>query len=184
MSALEEEYERLCRTYSDINDALPTLRRYASECRNVTEFGIRDGVSTVALLAGQPERMISYDIGLNRPRLEYLYSLRGRTDFIFGIGDTLSIEIGPTEMLFIDTLHTYGQMKAELQRHAGKVLKYLAFHDTQGFRFQDEVPTTTEKKGIWPAIQEMIDAERCWEIVFELKSGFGFTVLKRKMQHL
>lgn len=181
---LEEEYKILCDRHSDINDALPALRHYASLCRTVTEFGIRDGVSTVALLAAQPERLISYDIGLNIPRLEHLYILRGRTKFSYHMGDTRFIDIEPTDMLFIDTLHTYGQLSWELFRHAGKVIRFLVFHDTSGFRFQDEVETATEKKGLWPAIEEMMARERCWEIVFELQSGFGLTVLQRKMQYL
>lgn len=181
---LEEEYKILCDRYSDINDALPALRHYASLCRTVTEFGIRDVVSTVALLVAQPERLISYDIGLNLPRLEYVHSLRGRTDFRYYRGDTLKIDIEPTDLLFIDTLHTYGQLSRELLRHAGKVVQYLIFHDTTGFRFTDEVQTDTVTKGLWRAIEEMMDRERCWEIVFELESGFGLTVLKRKMQHL
>lgn len=180
---LEEEYKILCDRHSDINDALPALRHYASLCRTVTEFGIRDVVSTVALLAAQPERLTSYDIGLNLPRLEYVHSLRGRTDFTYHKGDTLQIEIEPTDLLFIDTLHTYRQLSLELIRHAGKVVQYLIFHDTIGFRFVDEVPTFPAPQGLWPAIEEMMNRERCWEIVFELKSGFGLTVLKRKMQH-
>jgi hypothetical protein len=181
---LEAEYEALCQAQSDITDALPVLRLYASKVKHVTEFGIRTAVSTTALLAAQPDTLISYDIGLNIPRLEHLHSLRGRTNFIYHQGDTRVINIEATDLLFIDTLHTYGQLQTELSRHAGKVIQYLIFHDTAGFRFRDEIETATEKKGLWPAIEEMMARERCWEIVFELQSGFGLTVLKRKMQHL
>ena len=49
---LAEQYERARSTPSDINEHCETLRRLASECEHATEFGMRHGVSTVALLAG------------------------------------------------------------------------------------------------------------------------------------
>jgi hypothetical protein len=181
---LEQKYQHLLNNWSDIQDALPHLRRFASECRHLTEFGIRTANSTTAFLASQPEALISYDIGLDLKYLQDLDRVKGSINFQYRQGDTREINIEPTHLLFIDTLHTYQQLNIELKRHAGKVMKYLIFHDTWGFRFNDEVETPTEKKGLWPAIQEMLDTERCWENVFELTSGFGLTVLKRKMQHL
>lgn len=182
--SLEEKYQHLLGNVSDIQDALAPLRRFASQVRRVTEFGIRTANSTTALLAAQPESLIAYDIGLQLQYLQDLDRVKGRTNFQYRQGDTREIEIEVTDMLFIDTQHTYGQLKTELQRHSGRVTTFLAFHDTAGYRFADEVQTNTEKKGLWPAIQEMLDNDRCWENVFELVNGFGLTVLKRKMQHL
>ncbi len=64
---LETKYRHLCETPSDINDALPVLRQFASKVKHVTEFGIRTAVSTTALLAAQPDRLISYDVETKTP---------------------------------------------------------------------------------------------------------------------
>jgi hypothetical protein len=176
---LETEYQNLCQAQSDISDALPVLRSYASKVKHVTEFGIRTAVSTTALLAAQPDTLISYDLELNLPHLEKLLALKGRTDFRFYKGDTRVIEIEPTDFLFIDTCHQYRQLKAELERHSQKVRKYIAFHDTTGYRFTDEGDSPTEKKGLWPAIEEWL-AREPWEMCFELPSGWGFTVFQRR----
>ena len=52
MNKLQEIYEGLCSTPSDINEHLPTLKKYAEECEHITEMGVRWVVSTYALLMG------------------------------------------------------------------------------------------------------------------------------------
>lgn len=177
---LEEKFQYLLNAGTDISDALPHLRRFATGCSHITEFGIRSAVSTTALLAAQPDTLISYDIGLDLKMLHDLERVKGRTNFQYHQGDTTLIHIEPTDFLLIDTLHTYEQLAAELARHRDKVRQYLAFHDTAGFRFVDEVQTNTEKKGLWPAIVEFMDSEH-WELCFELPSGFGCTIFHRKV---
>jgi hypothetical protein len=53
---------------------------------------MRHGVSTVALLAGQPKRMISYDLN-HDPIAEVLKSRQEETEFSFVLADSLSVEI-------------------------------------------------------------------------------------------
>ena len=62
--SLLELYDQKCSEKSDINENLPTLKRYAEECDHVTEMGVRTIVSTYALLMGKPKKMVSYDINL------------------------------------------------------------------------------------------------------------------------
>jgi len=176
---LEGKYQHLLRAGTDISDALPVLREYASKVSHVTEFGIRTAVSTTALLVAQPETLISYDIELNHHFLDNLMRFKGRTNFQFRQGDTRLIDIEPTEMLFIDTQHTYLQMKAELARHTRKVSRYIGMHDTTGYRFQDEGDSPSQKKGIWPAIEEWL-AKEAFEMCYELPGGWGFTMFQRK----
>jgi hypothetical protein len=43
------------------------------------------------------------------------------------------------DLVFIDTLHTYLQLKAELDRYSNFANKYIALHDTEPpFKYQDE----------------------------------------------
>ena len=57
-----KHYEKLCDIRSDINEHLPTLKRYASECKTVTEMGVRYACSTWAFLEARPEKITCYDI--------------------------------------------------------------------------------------------------------------------------
>ena len=44
-----------CNLVSDINEHLPTLKRYAEDCDHITEMGVRWLVSTIAFMMGQPK---------------------------------------------------------------------------------------------------------------------------------
>ena len=60
--SLQTLYESYCNYPSDINEHLPTLKKYADECDHITEMGVREGVSFVALLNGKPKKMVGIDI--------------------------------------------------------------------------------------------------------------------------
>jgi hypothetical protein len=63
MKLLQEKYDELCATRSDINEHLPTLKQFAEKCEHITEMGVRGVVSTYAFLMGGPKKLIGYDIG-------------------------------------------------------------------------------------------------------------------------
>jgi hypothetical protein len=178
---VEEYYNRLCNEKSDINEHLPTLKRYAEECEHVTEMGVRHVVSTFALLMGEPKKMISYDInnvsGIE-PLISWAYE-KGNW-FEFKVGDTTKIEIEETDLLFIDTLHNYNQLKSELRLHSNKAKKYIIFHDTTSFEWIGEsYEGKSDEKGIWYAIEELIEMG-VWEIKERYTNNNGLTILKRK----
>src|SRR5574343_628325 len=173
LSKLLERFTQLCAVPSDINEHLPTLRKYAMKCAHVTEFGVRNAVSTVALAAGFPKRMVSYDI---RPMPEAIERIIiGEVDFTFRLADVLQIEIDPTEVLFIDTLHTYDQLNAELVKHADKVSKYLILHDTETFGIVGE----KRQRGIMPAIDEFLLMNPIWRFHEIYRNNNGLMVLRR-----
>ena len=179
MTALERLYEQNCMTVSDINEHLPTLARYAGECEHVTEMGVRWIVSTYALLMGKPQRMISYDINLCnwQPIAEMVQE---DTNFTFVRANTLDLQIEETDLLFIDTLHNYNQLKRELELHGNKAKKYLMFHDTTSYEWIGESYTRSSKeKGIWPAIEEFLDQNLHWKIKERFTNNNGLTILVR-----
>lgn len=55
-------YSRMCQIQSDINEHLPVLKRYAEECRTVTEMGVRFACSTWAFIEGKPKSLTCIDI--------------------------------------------------------------------------------------------------------------------------
>lgn len=176
---LESKYRHLCAEQSDINDALPTLRKYASQCRRVTEFGVRTAVSTTALLVAQPDVLTCYDLELNTQFISDLMRMKGRTQFNVWKGDTRTIDIEPTDLLFIDTCHQYRQLKTELDRHSGKVTRFIILHDTTIYRNVDEGDSPPGPKGLWPAVEEFVLREPWWEVCEQIVSGSGLTVMKR-----
>ena len=138
MGSIEDIYKRHLNTPSDINEHLPVLRRYASECSVIAECGVRGIVSTWAFLAGlcdnkteQTKELISVDIEhVNFWIPEILGEEKG-IDVKFIQHNSATVEFGKRiDLLFIDTLHVYGHLKRELKFHANNVNKYIIMHDT------------------------------------------------------
>lgn len=128
----------------DIREHLDTLRTYASRCNHVTELGVRWVVSTWALMAGRPKVLNSFDInhysiyGVN-PEILKTVSDKAGVMFNFYQEDVLTTDkLIETDLLFIDTVHSYKQLKMELHLHGNKVNKYIIFHDTTSFGEMDE----------------------------------------------
>lgn len=171
---LRAAFDTCKRRASDINEHLPLLAELASQCEHVTEMGVRGGESTTALLVGQPATLRSYDI-VDCAIVYKLWQWRGRTDFVFAVGDSLKVNIEPTDMLFIDTLHTGEQLRAELLRHAPSVKRWIALHDTTSFGESGEVAGTT---GLWSAVEEFL--QRGDFVLRERRTNNnGLTVLER-----
>ena len=105
--------------HSDIREHLVTLRLLAERCDHITEFGVRTGNSTIAFLAGLwiLGDLVSYDI--NEPAFSAPADMASRWKFFRA--DTAQLtDIAPTDLLFIDTAHTYAQVKAELRHEIGR----------------------------------------------------------------
>lgn len=180
MNTLEQIYNEKCNTPSDINEHLPTLKKYAEECEHITEMGVRWVVSTYALLMGKPKKMISYDI--NSIHWDVIRDMvKQDTDFKFQVADTTTLEIEETDLLFIDTLHNYNQLKSELKLHGNKTKKYIIFHDTTTFEWIGESYVgKVDEIGLWPAIEEFLEENLHWELFKRYYNNNGLTILKRK----
>lgn len=179
MNRLEEIYQQKCNHHSDINEHLPTLKRYSEECEHITEMGVRSIVSTWAFLMGNPKKLVSYDINpINEESvLEVIKDMD--IEFKFILADTTNCNIEETDFLFIDTLHNYKQIKAELALHGNKVKKYIGFHDTTLFENVGESYTGLPESGIWPAIEEFINENPHWVLHERYTNNCGLTILKR-----
>lgn len=177
--SLDELYNICHRTKSDINGHFPEMSRLASQCSHITEFGVRFGVSTVCWLHARPRFLKCYDIHPKKtvPMLEALAAWEP-TDFKFSNGNTVEIEIEPTDMLFIDTYHTYDHLKKELELHADKVTKFIVMHDTESC---GEVGGhKSGARGLKPAIAEFLQEKRDeWYQKDHFAHCNGLTVLKR-----
>ena len=170
---LAELYRLVSTTPSDICEHCPTLKELAHRCRTVTEFGTRYGVSTVALLAGEPDKMTSYDI-VRTATVRMIENAVEKTEFCFKKENTLRAEIEPTDLLFIDTLHTYEQLSVELTLHASKANRYIVLHDTLTFGKRGE----TGGEGLRRAVQEFLSQNSQWSVTADFKNNNGLMVLE------
>jgi GT2 family glycosyltransferase len=173
-----EEIYRVCLGHEcDTNRLFPTLRSYAEQCRHITEFGVRGVFTSWAFLASRPRRMVSYDIEYNGNIEEAKDEARkAAISFEFVLKDVLEAVIEPTDLLFIDTKHTYVHLKAELTRHASSVGKYILIHDTESFGEKGEDGGPGELK----AIEEFLAEDPEWEVRERITISNGLVVLARK----
>lgn len=181
---------------------IKVLKEYSEKCSHVTEFGTRRFTSTYGLLGGFPKKMISYDIldpsyfGNDAIRRydEIKYLTKGIIDWNFVKADVLSIEIEETDLLFIDTFHTYLQLYSELKKHSPKVKKYIILHDTVAFGDKDEVRggdyknhisnhikgVKSKKEGLNNAINDFLDEDNSFKVEKVFSESAGLTILRRK----
>ena len=54
-------------------------------------------------------------------------------DYTFLHGSDLTFDLEPTDLLFIDTWHVYGQLKREFEMHHQKVKKYIILHENASY---------------------------------------------------
>lgn len=170
------EYIKNCNTISDINEHLPTLLEFGKKCKTITEFGVRNVVSTWAFALARPLKLVCIDI-LRSPNVDsFLKKCKEENiNAEFILGDTLKINLEETDLLFIDTLHNYKQLKTELNIHYTKVKKYIILHDTISFGTKDEVGVG---KGLLAAIKEFLNEHSEWIELISYRNNNGLTILK------
>ena len=193
MNKIELGYREQIFNKSDINEHIETIYNFALECKRVTEMGVRWGSSTWAFMYANPDVITSYDIlKLNDKRLERVFNVANEysVNYKFIEADVLKVKIEDTDLLFIDTLHTYTQLFNELTLHSKKVEKYIILHDTETYGYTDEViyehssdliKQCHTKQGLVLAINDFLETEdgKYWHVYQKFLNNNGLTVLKR-----
>lgn len=170
--ARDSLYEKTAKVPSDINEHFPLLKALATGCDTIVELGMRWARgSTLAFLAAQPKKLISWDLDpecVLSPKVLDLTRIAGATKFNPRVGDSLDIPPERADLVFFDTLHTRKQLLAELMRHADPTArlarKYLVFHDTSTFGRTGEDGSVP---GIYAAIRHFQRNESfpLWEVM-------------------
>ena len=198
---LKRQYDWHCTHSSDIYEHIPVLHSLAQQCTSVTEIGLRDMNSTWGVLQGLNENSkqnrVYTGIDLEHPPHQ-IFNLAQRLakengiEFNFVQANDMDIDIQPTDLLFIDSLHTYAHLTYELEKFSPKALKYIAMHDTdepwgfiddfqQYFGDRSEYPSTIDrnKRGLWQAVVDFLESHPEWVLHERRINNHGFTVLKR-----
>jgi hypothetical protein len=153
-------------------DLLQLIRWYARKCEHITEFGVRHVVTTWAFASARPKKLVCVDERVCPVEPVVECCKNEGIGFEFRCEDTLIMDIEETDLLFLDTLHTYGQVHAELCRHAKKVRKYIMIHDTA-------------EKEVMKAVVDFLYHDNfhyddAWTIQEVRPDSYGLTVLERR----
>lgn len=202
MDTVVNKYNKLRKTKSDINEHLPTLRKYASKCESIIELGVRGVVSTYAFIYGllinnsTKKKLLLNDI--SPCNISELLKLNNqlKIDIKYEWINDLDLEIKENyDLTFIDTWHVYGQLKRELEKFSKVTNKYIIMHDTKIDAYKGEtvrfkknakkqsretgIPICEIKKGLVPAINEFLKNNNNWKIKEKFNNNNGLTILEK-----
>jgi hypothetical protein len=181
MKKIQELYDKNVNTPSDINEHLPTLFKYAKECDSIAEFGVRWVCSSYAFALANTKKLICVDIITNEHVNNFLSLCKEENVNVkFYQENTLTFDLEPVDLLFIDTLHSFNQLSQELKIHHKKVNKYIILHDTISFGYTNEDDRNTgENCGLIPAIKNFLNENKNWVEEITYKNNNGLTILKK-----
>ncbi len=204
MDKINNKYNELCVEPSDINQHLPTICNYASECESILELGVRGCVSSWALARGlilnkkNKKSLILNDLSeCDVKELLYCcsqYNTNLNVKYVW-VND-LNLELKENvDMTFIDTWHVYGQLKRELDKFSKITNKYIVMHDTtvdaeygESLRCGSDIknqslssgfPVEEITCGLWRAIEEFLANNKNWVLYERYLNNNGLTILKR-----
>ena len=171
---------------SDISLNLPVLEYFSKQCQTAAEFGVRDGHSTVAILSGLAQgpakaeaKLISFDI----EQTPIVNKLRRHSPCQWEFLLRSSIQGPPipeVDLLFIDTMHTYTHVKAELALHGRQARRYISFHDTTTCGEFDLSGPNPRERGIAPAIKEFLEQYPGeYRVAYESDCSNGMIIMER-----
>ncbi|MCP4899966.1 MAG: class I SAM-dependent methyltransferase [bacterium] len=175
MTTLRQRYLNLMHEGIDISEHLGLLCGLAMDpdVQHITEFGFRTGVSATALcMAGKP--VVSYDVEPCAKHVAVMTRLAPK--FIFKQQSSTALPIASTDLLFIDSLHTYKQLRSELMLQSVRVSKWIAIHDTATFALMGKDGT---KPGLQDAMNFFLYEVPAWKVRLHLSNNNGLTLLER-----
>lgn len=162
-------YDAALSCWSDIQEHVGLLRGLAHDCGSVVEFGMRGGISTIAMLRSGA-RVTSYDVK-DYPKVRQVIQAVWPTTFAFRQRSSTAGSIDECGMLFIDSLHEPEHLWKELTMHHGKVKHLIAMHDTHNSKFPLLHRTV---------VDFVHENDRRWKVFLDLRNSSGLTILCRK----
>ena len=202
MEIIQSKYDFYCEQTNDINEHLPTLFKYATECESVIELGVRTVISSWAFVCGllqnnKPnKKLLLNDLEeCNIDELLY-YTKKLEINVDYKWINDLDLEINTNvDMVFIDTWHVYGQLKRELDKFSKITNKYIIMHDTtvdeiygetirmgmdaEQQSLQTGFPIEEINCGLWKAVEEFLINNEDWSLKERYINNNGLTVLER-----
>ena len=202
MDIIKEHLHHLCNTPSDINEHLPILYNYASNCESIIELGVRGSVSSWAFIYGllnnnsNKKKILLNDISPCDITQLLSATENLNIDIKYEWKNDLELEITENvDMTFIDTWHVYGQLKRELDKFSVMTNKYIIMHDTTVDEIYGETvrngwnaveqsaitgfPVEEINVGLGKAIVDFLNENPNWKIVEKYTNNNGLTILTK-----
>lgn len=202
INAVRQKYEILCRERSDINEHLPTLYHYATDCETIFETGVRGCVSswalTYGLLNNKKDKKSLFMNDIDPCKIDDLLNATKnlKMEMRYKWINNLQLELpGNVDLTFIDTWHIYGQLKRELAKFSKVTNKYIIMHDTtvdeihgESIRCRMDINAQARTSGytieeiscgLQRAIDEFLTENSEWKLYERFTNNNGLTILKR-----
>ena len=202
MEQVRNKYTSLCNESSDINEHLPTIYKYATECESVLELGVRGCVSSWAFAFGllnneKTTRKLTLNDIYECNIEELLTTTKGlNINIDYKWMDDLKLEMKENvDLTFIDTWHVYAQLKRELDKFSKITNKYIIMHDTTVDEFYGETircgwnahaqsaqtgfPVEEINCGLWKAVEDFLASNNNWKLKERYVNNNGLTILER-----
>jgi hypothetical protein len=182
-NTIDERFEKVKLERRDISEHIDTLYEYALQCDTIVELGVNEGISTTAFVKAvqdKPEiKFHNYDYMEPNPMFRQLLDMceKEKVNINFTEADSRQIVIPECDLLFVDTLHIYEQLRDELTLHGNKAKKWILLHDTETFKERGVVEGSM---GLQAAVKEFIEKNAEWVVKKHYPNNNGLTVLERK----
>ena len=152
------------------------IKEFMSECESYKELGTHQGASAAAaLLAGAKEvHFVDHTLEKYNWQRHLFESYAECYEVNLNVYEMSSIDIDcavPTDMLMIDSLHTWDWAQKELNLHAPITKKYIILHDTT---LVNGSPST-----IWPGLVSWCEKNPEWRIKRRVLENVGATLVER-----
>lgn len=170
MGSLEEEYKKMAEGEhgNPMGAYIYVLRRLSEGVEHITELGTGHFCSTRGFMASKPKKMVGIDIKkqIQADSIIQLAKNNG-IDYEFIEADSISLSIEETDILLVDSKHTYAHALKEMNKHSSKTKKYIIIHDT----LMEE---------ILKAINDFLKQNNLWEMYEAHLYTTHLHVLKRR----
>ncbi len=140
-------------------------------CDSYTELGVNQGATLAIAVLNGIKNIKAYDIALTPYNVAAkhfnIYADENNINLGVHEADTLTVALDDTDLLYIDTMHTYDHLSKELKLHGGAAKKYIIFHDTFA------------QSGLKQAVEEFVNKSAEWNIITDCQINVGFMTIQR-----
>ena len=174
---IQEAYELLLVEATDMMAHIPVLRACATGKR-VVEFGCRRGVSTMAMMAGGPIWLQTYDINRTED-VDIMLAMAAAegVDLRFVQADIDKMaNIPDCDFVFCDAHHNGNAVAINLRLGLAAGATKMASHDTYIFGRVGDLAGTP---GILDAFDAFLSEHPDWRICHQTDECYGLTVIER-----
>jgi hypothetical protein len=184
LDSIEAVFDHCQSRPRDLDQHMKTLRDLAMKVDRITEFTARRE-STVAFAAGLSQKgaaLTSYQ-SENDTVLAKLNGLlpSDKSVTVHRCDNSDSIAtIEETDLLFLDTEHTYDKLSEELRKFGPSTKRFIVCHDTA--EFGESGTDGRPAFGLMTAIRDYCKDHREWSVIRHDMHQYGLTVLGRQKQ--